>query len=168
MSAPNRLARVLAKFDVFPKPLRSRAITLFMGRMVPYVSTSDVRIELLTRERCVASLPNHRQVRNHIGGIHAAAMALLAETATGFVVAMNVPDTHVPVIKTLHVDYKKRLQGMLRVEAWLTEDQRERIRTEDKGDVSVHVRATDEAGQEPIACEMTWAWIPKQRRPAQA
>ncbi len=164
MPANNRLARVLARFDLLPKPLRRRMVTLFMGRMVPYVSTSDVQIEELTAERCVVSIPNHRQVRNHIGGIHAAAMALVGETATGFVVAMNVPDTHVPVIKTLKVDYKKRLKGGLRVEAWLTEEQRDRIRAEDKGDVTVSVRATDDAGQEPILYEMVWAWIPKQRR----
>lgn len=164
MAARNRLARILSKLDVLPQSLRSRAVTMLMGRVVPYVATSDVQIEELTAERCIASIPNHRQVRNHIGGIHAAAMALLAETATGFVVAVNVPDTHVPVIKTLRVDYRKRLKGAMRVEAWLTQDQRGRIQAEDKGEVTVHVRATDEAGQEPIECEMVWAWIPKQRR----
>jgi hypothetical protein len=50
------------------------------------------------------------------------------------------------------------------VEAWLTSEQRELIAKEEKGDVVVGVRATDESGQEPIECEMIWAWIPKKRR----
>lgn len=163
MPEKNKLARTLSAFAKLPSPLRRRVVSMFMGRMVPYVGTSHVQIDEMTAERVVASIPNRRDVRNHIGGIHAVAMALLAETATGFVVGMNVPDSHVPVIKTLRVDFKRRLKGGLRVEAWLTEEQRTRILTEDKGDVAVQLRATDDSGQAPIECEMIWAWVPKKR-----
>jgi uncharacterized protein (TIGR00369 family) len=82
--------------------------------MVKLVGTAGLRIEALTGEHCVATLANNARVRNHIGGVHAAAMALLAETVTGFVVGMNVPDDRVPVIKSMHVDYTKRAKGGLR------------------------------------------------------
>ena len=36
------------------------------------------------------------QVQNHIKGVHACAMALLAESATGAVFGMNVPDSAIP------------------------------------------------------------------------
>lgn len=163
MAKKNRLARTIGKFDKLPRPLRVRATSLFMGRMVPYVGTSHLRIEEMTEERVVVVVPNHRHVRNHIRGVHAAAMTLAAETASGFVVGMNVPDDRLPLMKTIHVDFRKRLKGALRVEAWLTEEQRKQIETEPKGDVSVHVRAADESGQEPIECEMIWAWVPKKR-----
>ena len=42
-------------------------------------------------------LPNNRRIQNHIGGLHACSMALAAESATGMVVGMNVPDTHLPL-----------------------------------------------------------------------
>ncbi len=90
-------------------------------------------------------------------------MALLAESATGFVVGMNVPDTAVPVIKTMKIEYLKRATGGLRAEARLTEEQQRSIATEPKGDVLVQCRVTDEAGVEPIQCEMTWAWVPRKR-----
>lgn len=35
-------------------------------------------------------------------------MTLLAETATGFVVALNLPDDRVPVVKSLSLELRKR------------------------------------------------------------
>lgn len=43
--------------------------------------------------RGVFSLANRRRFGNHIGGLHAATMALLAETATGIVAGMTVAPT---------------------------------------------------------------------------
>ncbi len=164
MPKKNRLARTVGLFAKLPSPLRVRATSLFMGRMVPYVGTSHLRIEEMTPDRVVVTVPNHPAVRNHIRGVHAAAMTLAAETATGFVVGMNVPDDRLPLMKSLQVAFRRRLEGALRVEAWLTAEQRQQIAKEEKGDVVVGVRATDESGQEPIECEMIWAWIPKKKR----
>ena len=44
----------------------------------------------------MASIAHRRKVQNHIGGVHATATALLAETATGMVVGMNLPDEKLP------------------------------------------------------------------------
>ncbi|MFW5741080.1 MAG: DUF4442 domain-containing protein [Myxococcota bacterium] len=163
MSSKNRLARTIGAFDRLPRALRIKATSLFMGRMVPFVGTSHLRIEEMSQERVTVFVPNHRSVQNHIRGVHAAAMTLAAETATGFVVGMNVPDDRLPLMKSLSVAFRKRLKGALRVEAWLTEEQRRQIVEEPKGEVSVPLRATDGSGQEPIECEMVWAWVPKKR-----
>ncbi len=56
------------------------------------------------RPKWVVGMANHKAMQNHIGQIHACAMALLAETATGFVTAMNVPDSAVVLIKSLKVE----------------------------------------------------------------
>ncbi|CAM9910760.1 unnamed protein product, partial [Phaeothamnion confervicola] len=103
------------------------------------------------------------QVQNHIGGVHACGMALASETATGVVVAMNVPDSHVMVIKSMKVEFKKRAVGNLTAVATLTPQQVEEVRSTDKGDTVVDVVVTDEEGKRPIECEMVWAWIPKRR-----
>jgi acyl-coenzyme A thioesterase PaaI-like protein len=146
-----------------PGPLRTRARTLLLSRVVKFVGTARLDIEELTAERAVVSVKNRKIVQNHIGGVHAAAMALIAETATGFVVGMNVPDDRVPVIKSLKVEYKKRASGGLRAVAMLTPEQIERMRTTEKGEVSVSVMVTDDANIEPIVCEMIWAWTPRRR-----
>lgn len=167
MEDKSRLRRVIDGFSKLPAPLRRRVITAVMGRVIPFVGTADVQIVEMTPERVVARIGNRRRVRNHIGGVHAAAMALVAETASGLVVVMNVPDSRVPVIKSMRVQYKKRLKGGLRVEARLTEEQRASIAAQEKGEVTVQVSARDDGGQEPIVCEMVWAWLPKKRTQAE-
>jgi acyl-coenzyme A thioesterase PaaI-like protein len=127
------------------------------------VGAAGLYFEELSEERVVVSIRSRRNVQNHIAGVHAAAMALLAETATGFCVGMNVPDDKLPLIKSMHVDYQRRAQGGLRAVAHLTAEQREQILTLEKGEVRVAVTVTDESGREPIAAEMVWAWVPKKR-----
>jgi acyl-coenzyme A thioesterase PaaI-like protein len=163
MSKLNAFARAVSKVNFLPMAVRGRLITAGFTSRVRFAGTASVRFETLTEECSVLTLRNVRKVQNHIGGVHAAAMALLAESATGAVVGMNVPDSHVPLLKTMQVDYVKRAQGDLRAEAYLSDNQRQRIASDDKGDVLVAVKVTDEAGQEPIRCQMTWAWVPKRR-----
>ncbi len=161
--AQNKLSQNLSKLEKLPVPVAAFARTQLMGRLVKFVGTAGLHIEALTEEHCVATLANRTKVQNHIGSVHAAAMALLAETVTGFVVGMNVPDDRVPVIKSLHVDYTKRAKGDLRAVATLSASDRERMRTEEKGEVTVPVVVTDSANVEPIHCTMIWAWTPKKR-----
>lgn len=163
MSFSNNLSRVIAKFQFLPPSLRATVVSGIFGRVVPFVGTSGLRYEELTPERVVVSIRNRRPVQNHIKGVHAAAMALLAETATGFAVGMNLPDDKLPLIKSLKVEYLKRTQGDMRAVATLTREQVELIRSTPKGEVLVPVIVTDESGAEPIRCEMLWAWVSKQR-----
>ena len=59
-------------------------------------------------------------------------MALLAESASGFLVGMNVPDDKLPLIKTMKIDYLKRAQGDLTAIATLEAGQIEQIRQQDR------------------------------------
>lgn len=121
MSEANKLAQAVAKLGILPAGVRSRLLSGVIGRLVvPYVGTSGLVYEELSPEQVVVSIRNRRPIRNHIGQVHAAAMALLAETATGFVVGMNLPDDKLPLIKTLQVDYQKRTKGDMRAVARLT------------------------------------------------
>ncbi|MEM7134931.1 MAG: DUF4442 domain-containing protein [Myxococcota bacterium] len=159
----NRLSRTVTKLSQFAGPFQSKALSFALGKTVKFVGTAGLSVDELTPERAVVSVRNQKKVQNHIGSVHACAMALIAETATGFVVGMNLPDAAVPVIKSLRIDYVKRAKGDMRAVATLTEEQRRRIMSEPKGDVIVACEVTDEAGVEPIQCEMTWAWTPKRR-----
>jgi uncharacterized protein (TIGR00369 family) len=161
--AANRLSRTLAPLDRLPVGLRTAARSFLLGRIVKFVGTAGLRVEELTAARAVVTIANRTRVQNHIGSVHAAAMALLAETASGFVVGMNVPDERVPVIKSLQLDYRKRATGALRAVATLTDEQRAQIAAQEKGEVDVTVHVSDEAGIEPIECRMLWAWTPKKR-----
>jgi acyl-coenzyme A thioesterase PaaI-like protein len=163
LTRPNQLARTVARFDALPLALRPTALSLVLGNAVPFAGTARLRFELVTPGRVVVSIKNRRRVRNHIRGLHAAAMALLAETATGFCVGLNLPDDKLPLIKTLKVEYLKRAQGDLRAVATLRPEQVEAIRTLEKGEVTVAVTVTDSSDSEPIRAELVWAWVPRQR-----
>ena len=88
---------------------------------------------------------------------------LLAETATGMAVGMNVRDDCLPLAKELSMAFKKRATGALKAVATLTAEQRAAMQASDKGEVQVKVTVTDETGAEPVQCEFTWAWIPSSR-----
>lgn len=160
---PNQLSRSLARFSGLPQAIRPWLISLVLGRIVPLVGTAGLRFHEVSAQRVVVGIRNRRPVQNHIQGVHAAGMALLAETATGFALGMHLPDDKLPLIKTLKVDYLKRAQGGLTATAQLSAAQIQQVQTQDKGEVTVPVSITDESGGQPIQCEMVWAWVPKKR-----
>jgi acyl-coenzyme A thioesterase PaaI-like protein len=159
----NQISRMVGKLDKLPPKLRQRAQTLMLGNFVPFLGTAGIKFEEITEARVVVSIKNRRRVQNHIKGVHAAAMALLAETATGFAVGINLPDDKLPLIKTLKVDYKKRSTGDMRAVAALRPEQIAAMRSEEKGNVTVPVEISDESGDAPVVCEMVWAWVPKKK-----
>ncbi|MEM9823355.1 MAG: DUF4442 domain-containing protein [Bacteroidota bacterium] len=153
------LERQVEKLKNYPNSILSWAI----GRFVPYVGTSGVYFEKMTREEVIVSLKNRKKVRNHIKQIHAAAMMLLAETATGMVVGMNIPDDKIPLVKSMKTNFVKRSTGAMWAAAQLTPEQIQLILTTEKGEVTVPVTIIDEAQIEPIIVEAVWAWIPRSR-----
>ncbi len=156
----NRLAKSVARLAAYPNWI----LSFFIGRMVKFTGTAGISYDLMTTDKVIVSMKNRPKVRNHIGQIHAAAMMLLAETATGMVLGMNVPDDKLPLLKSMTSKFVKRSQGRMVAEATLTEEQKQQIMTVEKGDVVIQVRITDEANNEPIICEVCWAWVPKKRK----
>lgn len=137
--------------------------TVVFNSMVKLAGTAGLQVEKLTDREVEVYLRNRRKIQNHIGGLHACSMALAAESATGMIVGMNVPDTHVPLIKSMNVNFVRRCQGDIRARATLSEEDYKRINEDDKGEVKVAVRVEDESGKEPIEAEMIWAWVSKDR-----
>lgn len=164
MSKKSQLASVVASIESkVPKFLQKKVLSFALGKTVKLVGTAKVECLELTPTRSVFRIKNRRKVQNHIKGIHALGMGLVAETATGMVMGMSLPNDKVPVIKSLKIDYTKRCKGDLTAVATLTDEQIEKIKTLDKGEVDVKVVCTDSEEKEPIQAQMIWAWIPKRR-----
>ena len=162
---PNRLERQLERLKEVPAFARPWFRSVVLGRAVPFTGTAKLRYEDMSASSVQIFVANNPKVRNHIGGVHAMASTLAAETATGMVMGMNVRDDCIPVVKDMRVQFKKRGQGAMRAVAMLTDEQRELIRNTTKGEVTVAVTVTDESGNQPIECEFVWAWIPSVRPP---
>ncbi|NMM81582.1 DUF4442 domain-containing protein [Acidovorax sp. SRB_14] len=148
------------RLDEAPAFMRGFVQNIILRRAVPFTGTAGIRFDVLTPERVEVRIANEHKVHNHFGGVHASAMNLLAETATGMAVGMNVRDDCTPLAKEMKMAFRKRATGGLRAVATLTPEQCAAMQASDKGEVTVQVTVTDEAGVEPVECEFTWAWIP--------
>ncbi|MBH2009047.1 MAG: DUF4442 domain-containing protein [Xanthomonadaceae bacterium] len=157
---PNRLERQLDRLVDVPAFARTWYQGVVLRRAVPFTGTAGLDFLQMSRGRVEIGLKNEKKVQNHIGGIHASAMNLLAETATGMVVGMNVRDDCIPLAKELKMVFKKRATGAMRAVAILTPAQQALMQASDRGEVTVAVTVTDEAGIEPVECEFTWVWTP--------
>ena len=161
MAKSNQLSKLVKASSRLPQGIRTALLSKTFGRVVPMVGSARIRYEQVSNDQVMVSMANHKAMQNHIGQVHACAMALLAETATGFVTAMNVPDSAVVLIKSIKIDYKRPTQGAMRAIATLTAEQQQLMQSTDKGETLVQVVITDESGEAPIQCEMLWAWIAK-------
>lgn len=155
------LQSVYSRLEKLPTPLKTRAMTLIFGRAVKYFRTSGCKFEWIETNHAIVSIKNKSAVQNHIGSVHAVAMLMVAESATGALVGLNVPANSIPVIKRMEVDYRKRSKGDMKAEAMLTQEQILAMQTEEKGEVDVAVTVTDSENKEPIFVRAIWAWTPK-------
>ncbi|MEW9797418.1 DUF4442 domain-containing protein [Alteromonas sp. CYL-A6] len=164
MAATNPLRQFAEKANRYPEWLSRRLLTWAFRSKVKLANTVSVDILKTDFSSVTFRQKNYKKVQNHIGSVHAAGMALLAESATGFIVGVNLPGDKLPLIKNMNLSYVKRAQGDMLAVAELTDEQIAMMQREDKGEVTVKVTVTDAQGIEPVLCEMIWAWVPKQRK----
>lgn len=163
MTQSNRLSKLVNATSKFPQGIRTTLWSKAFGRIVPMVGTANIRYLEVDQHHVVVRIENQRNMQNHIKGVHAAAMALLAETATGFLTGLHVPDHRILLIKSLHVDYLKVAQGGLTATASLSSEQQTFIAEQEKGELLIPVTVIDDTGNEPMQCQMLWAWLPKRK-----
>ncbi len=161
----NPFTKLLALTKYLPAGARSSILSKAFGKAVPYVGTTGISYETVTPNEVVVSLNNSKSVQNHIGSIHAVAVTLLAETATGFILAFNLPADRVLLIKSYSVNFYRPLKkGQVAAIATLTDEQRLDILDTPKGEMIIPCIIDDresDSERDPIVVEMTWAWIPK-------
>lgn len=163
MSKKNQLSRVVGFINKFPVGMRSWLLSKVIGRVVRFAGTAGTRVEKLTPNECIIVMRNKKKVQNHIGSVHAAAMALMAESATGFITGLTVPDSRILVIRNMDLEYVRRATGDMKAVASFTDEQVDFIKNTEKGDIEVPVVVTDSTGTETVKARMVWAWTPKKR-----
>ena len=159
----NRFSRAINTIKKLPKFSHSFLFTQLFCSQVKYARTSKVIIVDIKPQQVKLLMKNHKKVQNHIGGVHAIAAALLAESATGIVFGLNLPDTALPLLKSMTIHYQRRMQGDLTAIASISESQICELKQE-KGNMDIVVTITDESGQQPIVCIMSWAWVTKKAK----
>lgn len=156
----NRFGRAVALIKKFPTATHSFLLTKLFCSQVKYANTSKITLVDVQSQEVKLVIANRKKVQNHIGGVHAIAAALLAESATGIVFGLNLSDSHLPLLKSMTIHYQRRMQGALTAVAKITDEQVAQL-SQEKGSMDITVAITDESGEQPIECVMTWAWVTK-------
>lgn len=161
----NQFTKLLSVTKYLPAGARASILSKAFGKVVPYVGTTGIYYETVDPNQVVVSLNNTKAVQNHIGSVHAVAITLLAETATGFILGLNLPSDRVLLIKSYSVNFYRPIKkGQIAAVASLSDEQRLDILNTPKGEMVIpcviHDRESD-SERDPIVVEMTWAWIPK-------
>ena len=164
MKSINKLGKIVSRFNILPRKLRATIISKIFGGAVKFAGTAGIRFDKLTFKEAELSIENRKKVQNHIKSVHAAATALLGETASGFLVGLHVPDDRLPLLKSMHIDYVKRSTGKLTATCELTDEEINMIRNTEKGEITITVKVTDENNIEPVIAKYDWAWIPKPKK----
>jgi acyl-coenzyme A thioesterase PaaI-like protein len=163
---PNHLLSIVNRINGsgLPETIRKTGLTLAFNTKIKYAGTTGISIQHWDVDHAIVNLKNRPHIQNHIGGIHATAMATLAESTTGMLFGLFVPDTHLPLLKSMKINFTARATGNLQAVATLTDEQKNLIQSTDKGSVIVPVTVTDSDGKEPIQVEMEWAWTTKKKK----
>ncbi len=161
----NQFTKLLSVTKYLPAAARSTILSKAFGKVVPYVGTTGVYYETVDPNKVVVSLNNTKAVQNHIGTVHAVAVTLLAETATGFILGLNLPSDRILLIKSYSVNFYRPIKkGQIAAVATLSDEQRLYILETPKGEMIIPCVINDresDSARDPIVVEMTWAWIPK-------
>lgn len=137
-----------------------------MKTSVPWVGTAGVEFEEVTAERVVATLPDVENLRNHVGGPHAAMIFGLGETASGAVVtaAFNQQfDRAVPLPTNAEIRYRKIALGAVRAEAVIERAAADVIAELDAGvrpDIPVRVTLSNAEGVTTGELTVNWTLRP--------
>lgn len=164
MASANPFVRIAHRYGDLPSHLRRPLVTQAVGRVIPFTDTAGCFIDEYSPTRVAVRLDNREAVQNHLGGLHAAALALLAETASGLVVALNVPDGSSPLLRTMDVSFDQFARDSVVAEATLTPDEGDTIQSRPLGQMEVDVRLTSpDADETLVEGHLKWAWLPEER-----
>ena len=127
--------------------------------MVPYTGSVGAVVDRYDPGHVVVSLGDRRRVRNHLGSVHAIALANLGELATGLAVIGAMDETVRGILTGLEVSYTKKARGRLRAEALvdIPEVGTETVETQ------VEARITDEDGDLVSVVRADWRLGPVRR-----
>lgn len=143
----NRNARLLEKIKKYPAGLWifSRIICW----KAPYFASIHPRFTDLRVGFGRAALKKRRSVQNHLGTVHAIAMANLCELVAGTTLEITLPETHRWIPKGMAIQYLSKATSDVTGETTIST-----TNWPDSGSVIVHVDVVDREGKTVVTADI--------------
>jgi acyl-coenzyme A thioesterase PaaI-like protein len=128
---------------------------------IPFNKPHGIKFKKLTQFESVLELANKRANHNHLGGIHACAIATLGEFSAGLLLCKNFATFRYRIImKDLHVEFYKQGRSVLSSAAQITTDQIDAILRQLQSDVKADIELQTNIfnGQNELIAKVTTKW----------
>lgn len=96
-----------------PLPGGRWLFSFLLGRFVRYTGTIPFVVRELESGRCLVTLRDKKNVRNHLSSIHAIALANLAEVSSGLALNYRLPSGCQAILISFQIEYLKKARGEL-------------------------------------------------------
>ena len=132
-------------------PFGAHLFRFILGFTVPYSTSVHPRVLTLAPGHVKVGMRDHRAVRNHLGSVHAIALANLGELASGLAMTAAMPARVRGIVRSISVEFSKKARGALVAECRV-------MFPEVTGDTDLEVRSEirDEAGDLVSTVRVLW------------
>ena len=97
------------------KKIRFKVLDKLIERFIPFNRGLNFKIIEISDEKVVVESPENTRRKNHVGGAHACALALLGEYPAGIYIASKYPPNKYRfIISALEIEYIKQGKGRLK------------------------------------------------------
>lgn len=140
-----------------PRPGGAWAFSRLLRRMVPYSGSIHPSVLALEPGHAVVELRDRRAVRNHLGSVHAIALANLGELASGLAMTSAMSPSVRAIVTRLEIQYHKKARGTL-----IAEGRADPPKTVSEPlDLNVVAEIKDEAGDVVSTVTVLWRLAPR-------
>ena len=112
-------------------PMKIKLLNPVLRQVIPFNRPHKIALVSVDETKVTASIPNKRVNHNHLGGIHACAIATLGEFCAGLALTKHFPIMkYRPIMKNLSIDYLYQGKSELKGESIINQNDIDRVKGE--------------------------------------
>ncbi|THB75992.1 MAG: DUF4442 domain-containing protein [Desulfobulbaceae bacterium] len=143
-------------------PFWLRVLNILLGRVIPFNRPHGFRLAHIEPNKIRTTAPYRRKNHNHIRGIHACAIATVAEFSAGFLLLTTLdPQRFRLIMSKLEIDYLYQAKAQVYSESAVEQkilDQKvvEPLNHQESVSITIKSQVTDVSGNTVAVAHTTW------------